>query len=131
MWLAVLSSLCLFSHPSAAEPSAMDRAAAEALFEEAVLLMDKGEALPACPKLEESQRLDPAVGTLLYLGACYEKLGRTASAWATFTEAAYAAKDAGQGDRELIASQNAARLRPLLARLVVEVLARQTEGLSV
>jgi hypothetical protein len=114
-----------------AEPTAMDRAAAQALFDEALTLMDAGNAASACPKLEESQNLDPGVGTLLYLAACYEKLGRTASAWATFTEAAYAAKDLGQLDRETIALENAARLKPLLSRLVVDVAARDTEGLVV
>lgn len=131
MWLVCLLGMSALANPCWAERSAMERAAAQALFDEAVTLLDQGDAHTACPKLEESQRLDPGVGTLLYLAACYEKLGRTASAWATFTEAAYAARSAGQADREAIALGNAARLKPLLARLVVEVTPQEATELTV
>ena len=59
---------------------ASDKAAAEALFDQGVRLMKQNNFAEACPKLEESDRIDPAVGTLLYLGECYERVGKTASA---------------------------------------------------
>jgi serine/threonine-protein kinase len=93
--------------------------------------MQHKDFVQACPKLEESQRLDPGVGTLLYLAHCYEQLGRNASAWATFKEAAYAAADAGQSDRESMALERAEQLKPKLAYLTVRVLEPETEGLEV
>lgn len=75
----------------------------------------------ACPKLEESQRLDPAVGTLLYLGECYERVGKVASAWATFREAASLAMTSNQADRARVASGRAQELEPKLSRLSVEL----------
>ena len=64
--------------------SAAEKATAEAMFESGVELMRQNSFKEACPKLEMSQRIEPTVGTLLYLGECYERLGRTASAWVTF-----------------------------------------------
>lgn len=114
-----------------AQPTPADRAAAETLFDEAVKLLEANNAAAACPKLEESQRLDPGVGTLLYLADCYKEVGRTASAWATFREAAYAAKAAGQYDREQTASAEAEALRPKLTYVVFNVAGADTPGLQV
>ena len=44
-----------------------DVAAAEALYREGRALMEKGDLDAACPKLAESQRLDPSSGTALNL----------------------------------------------------------------
>jgi serine/threonine-protein kinase len=106
---------------AAAEGSASDKASAEALFDEALRAMKEGRYAEACPKLENSQRIDPGVGTLLYLGECYEKLGRTASAWATFREAASEADAAGQSKRAKAARDRYAKLEPQLAYLTIEV----------
>jgi len=99
------------------------QAAAEALFDDARKLAKSGDYAGACPMFAESQRLDPAVGTLLYLADCYEQLGKTASAWAAFRDAASAAKNAGQADRAKKAEQRAADLEPRLARLVISLAA--------
>ncbi|HWP05404.1 MAG TPA: hypothetical protein VNN72_06665, partial [Polyangiaceae bacterium] len=106
---------------AAAEASASDKASAEALFDEALRAMKEGRYAEACPKLENSQRIDPGVGTLLYLGECYEKLGRTASAWATFREAASEADAGGQTKRAKAARDRYAKLEPQLAYLTIEV----------
>lgn len=107
------------------EPSqaagAADKAAAEALFDEGVQLLKEGKLDDACKKLESSNRIDPGIGTLLYLGECYEKSGRTASAWATFREASSMAQAAGQADRARIGQQRADRLAPQLPKLVLEM----------
>ncbi len=131
--LAIVSSLTWVGAPEVAyaQPTPADRAAAETLFDEAVKLLEANDAAAACPKLEESQRLDPGVGTLLYLADCYKEVGRTASAWATFREAAYAAKAAGQYDRETTASAEADALRPKLTYVVFNVAGADTVGLQV
>jgi len=104
-----------------AQASAAQKAAAESLFDDALKAMKSGHFSEACPKLEESGRIDPAIGTLLYLGECYEKTGRTASAWATFREAASAAQAQGETERTRVASARADRLQPALSKLTVKV----------
>src|SRR6188768_4533635 len=93
--------------PAHAEAGAAQKAAAESLFDDGLKAMKSGHFAEACPKLEESERIDPAIGTLLYLGECYEKTGRTASAWATFREAASLANTSNQADRARVASARA------------------------
>jgi tetratricopeptide (TPR) repeat protein len=100
---------------------ASDPVAAEALFDQARQLMEQGKYAEACPKLEASQRLDPGVGTLLNLGDCLERVGRTASAWERFREAAAAAVAGAQAEREAIARGRAAAIEPRLCRLAVRV----------
>jgi hypothetical protein len=109
------------SAPARAQASAGDKASAEALFDAALRAMKDGKFAEACPKLENSQRIDPGVGTLLYLGECYEKLGRTASAWATFREAESQAEASGQAKRAKVARERIAKLDPQLSFLTIEV----------
>lgn len=127
----ILLCALLLGSAARSEPTPADRAAAEALFEQALALMEKGQPEQACPKFEESQKLDPGVGTLLYLADCYEAAGRTASAWATFLQASYAAKNAGQDDRQQIAETNAERIKPSLSKLVLVVRDKTIPGLSI
>lgn len=117
--LAALS-LALLTQPALAQ-SSPDGAAAQALFDQARALMQQGRAAEACPKLEESQRLDSRSGTLLNLAKCYEDVGRFASAWTKYLEAAPAARAAGNPERETVARDRAAALAPRLAKLVIEV----------
>lgn len=111
------------AEPQAAEPQASEAAApqasAEALFDEGRSLMKEERYDEACAKFEASQKLDPGVGTLLNLGDCLERAGRTASAWARFREAAAFAAVSSQAERELAARQRALALEGRLVRLVV------------
>ena len=129
--LLTLSLTLIFSSTPALSQSADDRAAAEVLFNAAVKNMEGKNFNGACPQLEESERLDPGVGTLLYLADCYENVGRTASAWATFREAAYLARSSGQSERERVANEYADRLRPQLSYLQLVVETPKTDGLEI
>ncbi len=104
--------------------------AAEALFEDARALVAAGNYAEACPKFAESERLGPSVSTLLNLANCWEKVGRTATAWATYREAASAANAAGRKDYLATALKHADGLAPKLARLTVTV-SQPAPGLEV
>jgi hypothetical protein len=113
-----LTVACI-AHSSVAHADNANAAAAEALFTEGRRLVNEGDFANACPKFAESERLDPSVATLLNLGACYEKAGRTASAWATFREAVSAAQAAKRDDYLQIAQKRAMALEPTLSRVII------------
>ncbi len=117
---ALFGGALLFSTTASAQ-NASNKAAAEALFDEGVKLLKAGKVEEACNKLESSQRVDPGIGTLLYLGECYKKAGRTASAWATFREAASKAKAAGEDDRARVGMTRADDLESTLSRVTFEM----------
>jgi hypothetical protein len=94
-----------------------DPAAASSLFSEARKLAAQKKYAEACPKFEESQRLDPGIGTQFNLADCWEQIGRTASAWALYQDVAAAAKGSGQPERERVARERAEKLAPKLSRL--------------
>lgn len=100
---------------------ANDPAAAQTLFYDARQLMNAGKYAEACPKLEESMRLDEGLGTAFNLADCNEHIGKLASAWAGFLDVAAGSKSAGQADREKLARKRAAALEPRLPKLVVDV----------
>jgi hypothetical protein len=108
--------------------TASEKAAAEALFDQGVQELKQGQYASACRKLERSQAVEPGIGTLLYLGECYKKLGRTASAWATFREAASKARAAGEVDRAEAGASRADALEPELSFVSFEV-AEETASL--
>ena len=95
------------------------KVAAEALFEEGRRLIAERKAAQACPKFLESQRLDPSPSTLLNLGSCYERIGKTASAWATYREAASAANALNRPTLVTVAQHHASAIEPDLARLAI------------
>ena len=96
-----------------------DAAVAEALFRSARTLVAAGSYVEACPKFAESQRIDPKLGTLMNLALCHEKDGKTATAWAEYTQAGQIAARSGQPDRERVAVASAAALEAVLAHVVL------------
>ncbi len=120
--VVALSLLSAFQPELAfAQSSAQDTAVARSLFRDARKLMESGRYADACPKLEESQRLDPGIGTRFNLADCWEHTGRTASAWALFLDVASATRAAGQTDREAVARDRAEKLEKKLSRLSLRV----------
>jgi hypothetical protein len=89
------------------------------LYNQGKELLDAGKTAEACQAFESAKRLDfTAINLILRLGDCYERLGRTASAYSQYQQAASlaaAAKDA----RRSTAEERVAAVEPHLARVVV------------
>lgn len=102
-------------------PSPSNVARAEALFQAGRQLMREGRFVEACPKLAESQDLDPAPGTRLNLADCWEHEGRTASAQREFLAVAKSAENAGEKERAAIARARAKQLENKLTKLALLV----------
>jgi hypothetical protein len=128
--IAAAAALSIAAAASSARAQAGAPAMAEALFDEGISLMKIGAYDRACPKLEESQRLDPGGGTLLNLARCYEGQGRLATAWTRLHEALRVARREGRADRVDYAEKEIARLGERVPRVVVRV-AERAEGLEV
>jgi len=94
---------------------------AEELFRRAKGLMAENKHREACPLLEESQKLDPQMGTLLNLAICHENIGKIASAWGEFRAVEQLARAANREDRVKLARERAAKLEPRLTRLKIIV----------
>jgi hypothetical protein len=102
---------------STARADVSDPSAAESQFRRGRASADAGDYPRACTAFGESQRLEPAPGTLLNLADCEEHLGRVASAEAHFlaVEGALPATD----ERRAVAHERAAALAPRVPWLVI------------
>lgn len=116
-WLAAVLTLLLASH---AWGQGVSKAAAEALFNQGKELFDAEKYEEACQKFQASQDLDPAVGTLLYLGDCNEKRGKVATAWGAFQQAISLAEQLDDKRLE-IAKVRATALEPRVSQIKVNV----------
>ena len=120
----LIAALALGAWPHSARAQGADqKAAAEVLFNDARRAMEAGNFATACPKLERSQQIDASVGTLGWLGRCYEKLGKTASAWANYRAAASLAQRRGDAERGALAAERASALEPTLSWLTIDATA--------
>lgn len=93
---------------------------ADCLFREGKAALEASRFGEACPKLAESQRLDPGTGTLLALALCHEGSGQTASAWREFHEVVVASQK-GRSDWAALAERHAKGLERLLSTVTVSV----------
>jgi hypothetical protein len=115
----VFIGVTLVGAARAAEPSSAARA--ETLFQAARQLMRERRYAEACPKLAESQSLDPAPGTRLNLADCWEHEGRTASAQREFLAVAASAEKNGEKERAAIARSRANQLENKVTKLALMV----------
>src|SRR5207244_2485294 len=78
---------------------------AEQLYTEAKKLAAEGHFSEACPMFEESQRLEPAIGTQFNLADCYDHTARPATALALFREVSRVARMSGKHERQRAADE--------------------------
>jgi hypothetical protein len=116
---------------SASAQPADNKTLAEQLFDEGRELAKADNWAAACPKFEASLRYDAALGTRLNLATCYEKIGKVASAWGLYKEAAEAATKMGDTKRLDYAVAQAAALEPRLPKLKVVAAAHSPTGYAV
>jgi len=121
-------ALCV---PRAARADEASAVAAESLFREGRALADKGRFEEACGLFSRSQQLDPAVGTLLNLGECYEQVDKLATAWLAYRQATALAVTRNDERRASIARSAAARIEPRLALLSIASPKATPPGLTV
>ncbi|HEX8795995.1 MAG TPA: hypothetical protein VF765_33830 [Polyangiaceae bacterium] len=96
-------------------------ARADRLFREGKAALEAGRFDEACPKLAESQRLDPGAGTLLALALCDEGRGHTATAWREFGDVATESEKTNRADRVAMSRQHQKALEGRLSHLEVDV----------
>lgn len=101
--------------------AAQDTTRADETFHAGRALMDDGKLAEACPKFEESQRADPAAGTLLALAYCQELSGLLASARANYLAASELAAKEGQPKRHDAAANKAEELSRRVSTLTISV----------
>ena len=118
--LVAAAITCAWVAPAAAQAPG-DAAMAESLFREGKRLSGEHKYGEACPRFEESFKLDHGLGTLLNLASCHESDGKLASAWAEFSEAVSQAKRQGDADRAQLAEDHMKALEPKLAHVSVSL----------
>lgn len=87
------------------------RSEADRAFDEGKAAMKANDLGRACPLLEKSFTLEPALGTLLNLATCFEQQGKMASAWVRFNEATSWAQRTREAKREAFANERATALK--------------------
>lgn len=129
--VGLVAAFVLAGTPARADGDA-DRAVARGLAEEGARLLGSGRVEEACAKLQESRRLVPLPETGMKLAECYERAGRTASAWSLYLDVAAAEHDARRTAREMAARGRASALEHKIGRLTIAVSdASGTPGIAV
>jgi hypothetical protein len=111
------AALLLPNAASAADP------AAEAVFDEGLKAFEAGDYATACPKLETAVKLTKGegLGGTLLLAECWERQGRTASAWGLYRTVAARAAAQKQDERRAKAEAGEQRMAALLHRVEIVV----------
>jgi tetratricopeptide (TPR) repeat protein len=111
-------AVVIVGRAAAAYAGGPEAAAAEAAFDKGRELMKSGLYTEACAAFDQSERLDPQIGTLYNLAGCWEKVGKLASAWTAYREVAQRDTNA---TRRGAADEHARALLPRLPKLVINV----------
>jgi hypothetical protein len=115
---AFIGTVCLLAREPllhADQPAAR----ASALFREGRDALKRGDYAAACARFEESQELDPSLGTLLNLSVCEERRGHLLRARALLEE--FLRDSEPSDDRRASAEQLVKSIDARLSRLVVQI----------
>jgi hypothetical protein len=115
----VVLALSLLINARAKADDTRDPAAAEELFRQGRTASEKNDFSTACAKFRESNRLDPAVGTVFNIADCEEKLGRLATSWTLFQEVVQ--RLPADDNRRAIAERRARTLEPRVPKLSIHL----------
>ncbi|HEY4243424.1 MAG TPA: hypothetical protein VGM88_26610 [Kofleriaceae bacterium] len=126
-WIVVAAVLAAAAPVLAQTPSGD----AEALFTRGKQLLADGKTAEACDAFQNSQKLAPALTTLVNLATCREKNQQLATAWALFTDAARQLRTPAPSERQMAKTvdEHVAALAPKLSKLTLKVSA-QAKGLE-
>jgi hypothetical protein len=115
----------------AAAPASGDKARrAEALFREGRALLKADLPQQACPRFRQSHEAEPALGTLLNLADCEERIGALVQAWLHFNDAAAWADRNREVPRADVARERASVLKGRLSWLALTA-EKPVNGLAV
>ncbi|HYQ45725.1 MAG TPA: hypothetical protein VER11_27315 [Polyangiaceae bacterium] len=125
-------ALLLSSKTAAAQGASSRTGQAQGLVQQGQALIEAGDVAAACVKFEAAETLEISPVTLLRLGDCYQRVGRTASAWHAFLEAQALAQDGKKHELAQRAAERVAALEPKLSRVVFVVpMTSRVPGLTV
>lgn len=116
------------THTAASDAPAED---ARIVFRQAQLLLEGGQIELACETFERSLHLQSGVGTKFNLADCWQRLGRTASAHALFSDVVASTKEAGQSDRAALAQTRVDALTAVLSRVDLQLESQEDLTVSV
>lgn len=114
-------SAWVFGTTSAYADDSSDADKARSLFREGRALAATGKFEEACPKFEESLKLDAGIGTEFNLADCREHTGKLKSAQEIFLLVADAAHEKGQAEREQVARDRARAVDQKIPKLAIDV----------
>ncbi|MEO8552924.1 MAG: hypothetical protein ABI678_23270 [Kofleriaceae bacterium] len=106
-------ALLLLSTPAFADK-------ADDLFKQGKKLMAEKKYAEACPRFEDSFKVDAGLGTELNIGRCYEEWGKLGKAYHAYTDALKRAEDA-RDPRAAKIKDLVAKLEPQVPRIVIHV----------
>ncbi len=122
---------CAFALLTATGP-AWSQVDPEVVYRSAVDDLKAGRYAEACPKFAEARRLkSDSVPALQGLAQCYDKAGKTASAWAKYRQLSVELKQSGDAARAELASNRAEELGRSLSTLEIKPESADTPGLVI
>jgi hypothetical protein len=113
--MAVIPLLLAVGTRSARAEGVSDANAAETLGQAGESLLAEGDVAGACRKFRQSSTLEASAPRLLVLAQCWERAGKTASAWEAYRRAA----DLGPAETTVQAREGEARVAAHLTRLEI------------